>query len=465
MMGINSIPLYGRTKLLAISFILLLPSVSANTQFAEDSCQIIGDADVYGIGIRLSYYLQFVALICSIWIDHNMATGIRYSTNILSIAIFINSIRSASLDNSLMIVEWYIVQYLTTYLWMFNIPATRKAFKSATGSICMFMVIWSATGVLTAWVYWKGTEFGAKEGCDAKLFLFKAFSAYAPQWITFSKVYSTFLGVCSIGPLVCAIWIPILKLKTWDKVEVHVNEKAERRLNPWIQFMMTMFLAVFGSVSIAWAEMTIVANQIEFPDVKLTDSGQFIPFLIGVFSLTAVLWDGLRKIINPRRYDEDRENKPFFKARSTEKPPPVPPRPTFPQRPGNTDDTVILGSSPRLPRQPRHPIREGAPSRSSSVKDFPTTESVEHTYETASAQELRPQRATSVELTRDNSLHSISPVSTNDHDAAVHNDSRVSVVDTEVDVPGKKITRRDTPYFSPELELDYVRWERSMRTR
>ncbi|KAH8771216.1 hypothetical protein F5882DRAFT_465435 [Hyaloscypha sp. PMI_1271] len=49
----------------AVLVVLLafFPSAAANTYFTDepDSCRIIGDVDVYGIGIRLGYYLQYIA--------------------------------------------------------------------------------------------------------------------------------------------------------------------------------------------------------------------------------------------------------------------------------------------------------------------------------------------------------------------------------------------------------------------
>ena len=49
-------------------------------------------------------------------------------------------------------------------------------------------------------------------------------------------------------------------------------------------------MGLVGGSSIAFAEEKIKINHIDLSDSSLRSMGQFIPGLVGVFNLTAVLW-------------------------------------------------------------------------------------------------------------------------------------------------------------------------------
>ena len=446
--------------LLALSAI---PSVQANTQFSREpgSCDIEGDADVYGIGIRLSYYLQLLALIATVWIDPTMAKGIRVTTNILSIVLFVNTIRGANVDNSLMVVEWYIVQYLVFFMWIFNFPTTFKSMVDSTGSMACYLLINASVGVVTLWLYFKGTLIGAKEGCDVKVFFFTSFSAYAPQWITFNKVWGVFLTLTTPCAIIGAICIVSLKIIKWNKVDY--NPEAAEKVSVIMKGMQIVFLLVFGAVSIGFTEMTLVVNNIAFPDVRLTDSGQFVPFLIGIFSLSTIAWEGFRKLFRRDYADRDPntglrvdgldiENSkpnmdaPAFESRPTSSPPPLPNQNyTNEQRALYIQETVSPLEKVPTVTEVEYDHEPIAPMETRSIHEPRPFYQTQSLYGAQSMQEIPAvQEATTVHIRK------IS------QEELVHDRSTTFKLPDRAPSPPRKLARQPTPYVGPGLASDYA---------
>lgn len=270
---------------------------SANTQFSnvEGSCHIYGDGDVYGKGIRISYYLQWASAIIGLWIAPQSANRTRVATSVITFSVFINSIRGAAVDNSLIIVEWYIAYYLVFWLLVFNLPTYGAAFKTSAGSLALILLNYVMVLSFLAWIYWRGTHYGYKEGCNPKVFLFTAINAYNPHWILASKILNTMGLVAVLAAFIGAIVLLVVGLTKWigetDSEPVPLKDRLP------LVAIWTFLLLIEGGFSIAFVEKTIQVNHIDFPGASLTDSGQLIPFLIGIFILASVFWEGLHTLV------------------------------------------------------------------------------------------------------------------------------------------------------------------------
>lgn len=285
----------------SLSFLILLllaltTHCTANTQFSREpgSCRVIGDGDVYGKGIRLSYYLQWVSAIIGLWIAPQSADRTRIATSILTLSVFINAVRGAAVDDSLVVVEWYIAYYLAFWLLVFNLPTYGAAFKSSAGSLAIILLNYVMVLSFLAWIYWRGTFYGYKEGCNAKVFLFTAINAYNPHWILASKVLNSMGLIAALAAFIGALVLLFLGLTEWlgevDESPASLGDRLP------LVIVWTFLLLTEGAFSIAFVERTIQVNHIDFPGASLTDSGQLIPFLIGVFTLVSVFWEGLHNL-------------------------------------------------------------------------------------------------------------------------------------------------------------------------
>ena len=284
-----------RSTLIPIFLICGAGSAAASTHYdsTPGSCLIIGDQDVYGIGIRLSYYLQWVAVLFGMWIAPANNNQIRTATNILTISVFINSLRGASVEHSLMVVEWYIVEYLAFVLLAFNLPTSWRALTRSLGSLAVLFINYFVVA-FPVWLYWRGVNLGRKAGCQPNVFFFTSIGAYNPAWIIVCKVLST-IGLILLPGCLIVAW---LLFSRRDKLSREADEDGMDKWTVPFAGTFTVFLLVNGAIAIAFVEMTIKSNKIEFPDTRLTDSGQLIPLLIGVFTLASAFWEGLKKWVS-----------------------------------------------------------------------------------------------------------------------------------------------------------------------
>jgi TctA family transporter len=68
------------------------------------------------------------------------------------------------------------------------------------------------------------------------------------------------------------------------------GEISDAALDRWFKVL----ALISGAIGIGFLEGTIKTNNITFEDTQLTDSGQLIPVLIGVFSLVSTIFDAIR---------------------------------------------------------------------------------------------------------------------------------------------------------------------------
>ncbi|KAK4458474.1 hypothetical protein QBC42DRAFT_276589 [Cladorrhinum samala] len=150
---------------------LLILSLSATpaaaiTQYAEaPSCQIIGDPDIYGIGVRLGYYLTFFAGAIAVCSRNKRAMGETIKPiNIIFCAVLIALIRN-TLKGSFALLEWQItilsVWSLPTFLCVliFTFGSARPA------SWAIYLLLSSIYLGLTPWLYWTRREQGQRMDC------------------------------------------------------------------------------------------------------------------------------------------------------------------------------------------------------------------------------------------------------------------------------------------------------------
>ncbi|PKS12064.1 hypothetical protein jhhlp_001360 [Lomentospora prolificans] len=76
-------------------------------------CHLFGDSDLYGLGIRLGFYLQYLAAIVALSSGYtNGLKSLRTGLTILSLSLFV-TLCTTSTGNGLVILDWYLVMALT----------------------------------------------------------------------------------------------------------------------------------------------------------------------------------------------------------------------------------------------------------------------------------------------------------------------------------------------------------------
>ena len=86
-------------------------------------CAIDGNTDMYGIGIRIGFYLQWYGAIFASWLARSEVETLRFTITIFIAATFVALIAQVARDvNNLDVVEVYIILLLTFGYFLFLVP-------------------------------------------------------------------------------------------------------------------------------------------------------------------------------------------------------------------------------------------------------------------------------------------------------------------------------------------------------
>ncbi|PMD34393.1 hypothetical protein L207DRAFT_517551 [Hyaloscypha variabilis F] len=175
-------------------FAFLQPAL-AYTYFSEEpgSCQIIGDADVYGIGIRLGFYLQYISVVLCIIFDRiEDLKAARQGFNAFSLAALINLYRNAT---KTLPIEWYICIYLVLSIPWAAGPRSKADFNNSYSTLLIQNRLYISILLANLWLAYHGMQIGHKPGCDLRAFyVLGPYSLYTPSALSGAK-FGSIIGV------------------------------------------------------------------------------------------------------------------------------------------------------------------------------------------------------------------------------------------------------------------------------
>jgi hypothetical protein len=267
----------------------------------QGSCQILGDSDVYGLGIRLNYYLQWAAIVFATWIAPEQVEPARLTSNVVTIAVYVNTFLGVRHD-SLIAAEWWIVYFMTFVLTLGFIPTSTILLRKSIYSFGFLGLLWSMIIFAECWVWFKGVDIGHRDGCIVKIyFLFFKVNVENKTWRTMFKIESIVACVVGAGVLLYGLF---LLYSGWfgEKVDDGGTTKAknEKATIYTLNGMLMAFQLVTGALAILQIEMTLKINDIDIQGAPLTSSGQLIPFVAGIFTLAATFGAGFNHLMKDR---------------------------------------------------------------------------------------------------------------------------------------------------------------------
>ncbi|KAH8647603.1 hypothetical protein BGZ60DRAFT_521269 [Tricladium varicosporioides] len=287
-------------------------------------CFIKGDADVYGPGIRISYYLQWFSVLLATHIAPTQIQYSRYASNIVTISVlastffsFRHKSGSGSHEENLIALEYPILYSLVFVLTLGFIPTSERLLRKSRGNIATMGVFWAVIVFIQCWLWFKGVDMGKKEGCILRVyFLFWEVNIYNSKWRTFFQMES--VVTTAIGAIFmllkflkhCVKFGRIMKAIFRNDQSIPrenssiVDDKAGEEIARWI---LTGFLLLLGVIAIMQVERTIKINSIDLK-VSLTDSGQFIPLVAGIWTVLATLGSWLMAWMKGRYLEKDQSH-------------------------------------------------------------------------------------------------------------------------------------------------------------
>ncbi|KAK1761516.1 hypothetical protein QBC47DRAFT_370315 [Echria macrotheca] len=280
------------------------------TTYAEGSCRLIGEGDLYGVGVRISYYLFFFATLLAIFrrtISSTTKTGpigkCAEAINILTFAILIVLIRN-TMDGSFATLEWFLTYptILVTFISLcFALPRLDNA-----GILLCYALTLSLLTICQPWLYWRHIDQGRKPECPVYYWFFGVRNFYDNTWTTFFKTMSIIACIIGILFFFVALWLAFWMVG-W-RVLLHLadpdghrgadanganngqlRQKGKRR---WFVLRLVGIAVLFfaGIVTMLMTENTIAVNQIDLSDTPLGSTSQLIPFLTGLLSFLSTLY-------------------------------------------------------------------------------------------------------------------------------------------------------------------------------
>ncbi|CZR58246.1 uncharacterized protein PAC_08137 [Phialocephala subalpina] len=276
---------------------LVTPS-APYTRFAEgqNNCQVIGNADVYGIGIRLNYYLQWAAIVVATWIAPKQVEPGRLNSHIVTISVYTNTFIGVA-HGSLIVVEWWIVYFMTFVLTLGFVPVNTVLLKRPIYNLGFLGLLWSMIIFAACWLWFKGVDIDHKDGCMVKVFLFFfKVNVDNKKWRTIfeiGSVISCFVGTIFLLVSLFRVYIYAFRRKGDGRSE---GESRDEKGSFYVKSGLTAFQLLFGAISILQIEMTMKINNVDVSASPLVSSGQLIPFVMGICTLVAVFAAGFKNM-------------------------------------------------------------------------------------------------------------------------------------------------------------------------
>jgi hypothetical protein len=313
---------------------LLVEPSSQFTRYTDDpdSCQLIGDPDIYGIGLRLSFYLAYASGLIALGASHHPALqDAKKGYNIITFAILIIFLKN-TLKNSFALLEWSIlfsmVFLLPVPVFMQVIAEDLRNEVDLIGSGIM-LLNWGLLSVLQPWLWFTLKDQGRRPECKVKQFMAIYVDLYGHRYILYSKILAILycvLGVfylfgaviligegmkkairsserpsgMPVGLKILHFFIAIARKIRHKRGNTPQMPQAMTRFSETSSFtdgsspreiMFTRTIAgLVGVNMIVITEKILSGNHLDLSDVPLSSTGQLIPFIVGLCTFISTLW-------------------------------------------------------------------------------------------------------------------------------------------------------------------------------
>ncbi|PVH72746.1 hypothetical protein DL98DRAFT_502005, partial [Cadophora sp. DSE1049] len=261
-------------------------------------CSFSGNADMYGLGIRIGFYLQWFGKILATWVARKEVTGMRLSESLFIAATFLALIIQTDRDN-LRPVEIYIILLLTfggylyfvpLYIWRLLIgcdpdldPSRHPRVRAGKMFSRLNFLLLCSVCVFQLWFWIGRVSTIGRDGCTEFGFLFARVRLNQRGFVVVNVVLYFLLLLC------CVVVLGISLGKRWGFLEEKPKRRIGRVRKTALQELQTFINLTVVSIVVAATELTIAWNHIT--DVnEISSAGQTIPLIIGVGQIVRVLY-------------------------------------------------------------------------------------------------------------------------------------------------------------------------------
>jgi len=199
------------------------------------TCTFIGNTDMYGLGIRIGFYLQWFGNILALWVARGEVQGMRWSNSLFIAATFLALIIQTEKDN-LRPVEIYIILLLTfggylyfvpLYIWRlltgcapewdpsrFPLVKARKLFSALN-----FLLLVTVS-LFQLWFWISKVESVGSDGCQEYGFFFAKLRLNEKGFVVANILFHFFLLLCCLVVLCITIGKVLKILEKKESVRI-----------------------------------------------------------------------------------------------------------------------------------------------------------------------------------------------------------------------------------------------------
>jgi hypothetical protein len=276
---------------------------------------------MYGLGIRLGYYLQWFGAIFAAWMAPGEVKGLRFSIDIFVAATFLAVIILTARDvNSLQPVETYVILLLMfgaylalvpIYLWRlvtrcdpFWDPTRYPLINPGALASNLSFILLIGVLVYQYWFWFARIPVLERLDCQQYGFLFGQVRLNAKVSIVVNALLYVFLGVICLYILLLSLRHLAGEPDPADRRRRSISRRDKyahiqllRNMEGWGKLIVALVVTLATELTIQWNELKGVNS--------LSSAGQTIPFVIGLGSWIRILYIYFYKQASD--YDSDSE--------------------------------------------------------------------------------------------------------------------------------------------------------------
>ncbi|KAA8900928.1 hypothetical protein FN846DRAFT_957706 [Sphaerosporella brunnea] len=296
-----------------IAFAIAATSSSAHTPATvrrDVVCNgIVGNSDMYGLGIRIGVYLQAFALLIAHYFEQPSFNNIRFSSFAFQLSMFVGVVYVTVSDPELEAAEAAIVV-------MFMLCSTTVIYKRRPQRlswdkewIVLFLEIFISIGIsgYSVWFWFAGLDAlkHSPDPCAGYAFLFAKVSMYG-QFRMFMRFYTVYMMVAFAVGLYILVWSSsrkeqgVVQNDTPEDPEANklpttaatepTDGKPVARPNKYVRMVSGFLPAIIFIFFVLAVELMIRWNNITGVGT-VRSVGQLIPLFMGILSLFSIILD------------------------------------------------------------------------------------------------------------------------------------------------------------------------------
>jgi hypothetical protein len=189
------------------------------------ACGFSGNPNMYGLGIRVGFYLQWFGIILASWIARSQVPGMRFANSLFVAATFLALVIQTAKE-MLRPVETYIVLLLIFGIYLYFVPVyiwrlltcgnpllNPSAFPRVhTGPVFdrLNFAMLVAIAIFQLWFWFRRVNPVSMDGCIEYGFFFGKLRLHNPGFVVANIVF-LFLVLC------CSAYLLFLSIRKWAR--------------------------------------------------------------------------------------------------------------------------------------------------------------------------------------------------------------------------------------------------------